>query len=51
MLLISIILGTLILMGREKVAQGNLNVSKRIKTHTAAGQSVQIQDSSKEEVL
>jgi 4-azaleucine resistance transporter AzlC len=51
MLLISIILGTLVLMGREQMAQGNLHVSKRIKTNTAAGQSAQVQDSLKEEVL
>lgn len=50
MLLISIILGTLILMGREKLTQGDMHVNKGIrKPHAAAAQPVQVQDSSKEE--
>jgi len=50
MLLISIILGTLILMGKEKLIQGDLNVNKGIKkAHSAAAQPVKVQDRSKEE--
>lgn len=50
MLLISIVLGTLILMGREKLIHGNLNVKEGIrKAHSAAVQLVKVQDRSKEE--
>jgi branched-subunit amino acid transport protein AzlD len=43
MLLISIILGTLILMGREKLIQGDLNMNKGIKkAHSAAAQPVKV---------
>jgi 4-azaleucine resistance transporter AzlC len=50
MLLISIILGTLILMGREKLIQGDLNMNKGIKkAHSAAAQPVKVQERSKEE--
>jgi 4-azaleucine resistance transporter AzlC len=55
MLLISIILGTLILMGREKMVPGNMHVDKEIrnkgvrKTQVAAAQPVQVQDSPQEE--
>lgn len=50
MLLISIILGTLILMGREKLMQRNISGNKEEgKTLTASMQPVKVQDSSKEE--
>lgn len=50
MLLISIILGTLILIGREKLIQKNTGLSKRTgKNHTATAQSIKVQDGSKEE--
>jgi 4-azaleucine resistance transporter AzlC len=50
MLLMSIILGTLVLMGREKLTQGNMRVNKGIrKTHAAAVQPVKVKDGSKEE--
>jgi predicted branched-subunit amino acid permease len=56
MLLASIILGTLILMGREKLMQGNIRVNKRVrKTHAAVVQPViqpviqPVQDSLQEE--
>ncbi len=49
MLLISIILGTLILIGREKLMQGNMHVNKGIKTHKATVQPVKVQDRSKED--
>ncbi|AKB78509.1 Branched-chain amino acid transport protein [Methanosarcina horonobensis HB-1 = JCM 15518] len=50
MLLISIILGTLILMGREKLMQGNISANKGMrKPNAVAAQPVQVQDGSKEE--
>jgi 4-azaleucine resistance transporter AzlC len=49
MLLISIILGTLILIGKEKLMPGDLQVKKGMKSPEAAVQPVKIQDSSKEE--
>jgi len=50
MLLISIILGTLILMGREKLIQGKKSSSKGTKkSHKAAMQPVKVKESSKEE--
>lgn len=50
MLLISIILGTLILIGREKMMQENISLDNRIrKINKAAVQPVKVQDSSKEE--
>lgn len=50
MLLISIILGTLILIVREKLMQGNLDVNKGLKkAHSTAAQPVKVQDRSKEE--
>lgn len=50
MLLISIIFGTLILISREKLIQGNMNLSKGItKTGKAAVQPVKAKEGSKEE--
>lgn len=50
MLLISIILGTVILMGREKLTQGNENLSKGIKKkHKEIVQPVKVKEGSKEE--
>ena len=50
MLLISIILGTLILMGREKLMQKNTDLNRGMrKAHTDEVQPVKIQDGKKEE--